>query len=71
MKIRHDPEADAMYIYVKKSEIDSTIKIDSTTLIDIDKKGEIVGIELLSVKDRNPKLIGALRAKNMLQKTVA
>jgi uncharacterized protein YuzE len=53
MKIEYDPDADAMYITIKKGEVDRTKQIDNYTLVDYDKKGDILGIELLFVKERN------------------
>ena len=54
MEIRYDSDADAMYIEFSKVEWDSNKKIDDDTIIDLDKNGKIIGIELLSVKKRIP-----------------
>lgn len=61
MKVTYDPEADAMYIYLKKGEINVTKELDENTLIDINKAGEILGIEILFVKERNPDLLKELK----------
>jgi len=54
MEIRYDPDADAMYIEFSKVEWASNKKIDDNTIIDLDKNGKIIGIELLSIKNRIP-----------------
>ena len=54
MEIRYDSEADAMYIEFSKVEWASNKKIDDNTIIDLDKNGKIIGIELLSIKKRIP-----------------
>lgn len=54
MEIIYDPDADAMYIEFSKAEWAKNKKIDDNTIIDLDKSGKIIGIELLSVKKRIP-----------------
>ena len=55
MEIRFDKDADAMYIQFKKGVFDRNKKIDDLTIIDLDKKGNLLGIELLDVSKRFPK----------------
>ncbi len=52
MKITFDKEADAVYIEFSSEEFASNKKIDSNTIIDLDKEGKIIGIELLNVSKR-------------------
>ncbi len=52
MKINFDKEADAVYIEFSEGEFNSNKKIDDFTIIDLDKKGNILGIELLKVSKR-------------------
>ena len=66
MKIRYDKDADAMYIKLKEDEIVNTKEIDRNTIIDLNKKGEIIGIEILFVKERNPKLVKELKVENFV-----
>jgi len=49
MKIIFDREADAVYIELGEGDFASNKIIDSKTIIDLDKKGKILGIELLDV----------------------
>jgi uncharacterized protein YuzE len=47
MKITYDSDADAMYIELKEGKFDHNKKIDKNTILDIDKEGDVLGIELL------------------------
>ena len=49
MEINYDKEADAMYIEFRKGDFSKNKKIDDFTIIDFDKDGKILGIELLNV----------------------
>lgn len=54
MKIRYDKEADAMYIEFQKGKFAQNKKIDDFTIIDLDKNGKMLGIELLDASKRIP-----------------
>ena len=45
-----DPEAEAIYLSVAEGEVDHTKRISDSLLIDVDKKGKPLGIEILRVK---------------------
>lgn len=47
--------ADAMYIYIRKERVAKTIKVNSRLLVDVDKKGNLIGIEILGVSQQIPK----------------
>ena len=55
MKISYDKIADALYIYLRKGKVAKTIKVKSNFLIDVDKKGDVLGIEILGVSKQIPK----------------
>jgi len=55
MKISYDKIADAMYIYLRKGKAAKTIKVKPNLLIDVDKKGGVLGIEILDVSRQIPK----------------
>lgn len=56
MKIKYDKIADAMYIYIiGKGKVAKTIKVNSRLLVDVDKKGNLLGIEILGVSQQIPK----------------
>jgi len=54
MIITYDREADAVYIEFRKGDFFKNRKIDDFTIIDLDKKGNIFGIELLEASKRIP-----------------
>ena len=54
MKITFDKEADAVYIEFRNGEFASNKKIDDNTIVDLDKEGNILGIEILSVSETMP-----------------
>ena len=47
MKITHDKIADALYITFKKGVVAHTSKMKDHLIIDTDKNGAILGIEIL------------------------
>jgi len=66
MKIEYDPEADAMYITVKEGEFSYNVVVDENTILDFNKKGELLGIEILFVKERNPSFLKELKEKKLI-----
>ncbi len=67
MEISYDKEADAMYIEFRKGDFAKNKKIDDFTIIDLDKKGNILGIELLNVSKRIPiESLSEVNVKNLL-----
>jgi uncharacterized protein YuzE len=65
MKIRYDPEVDAIYIKLKNDKIDHTKELDVNTIIDYNAKNEVVGVELLFVKENNPGILKNLSFENL------
>jgi len=52
MRIRIDKDADAMYIELSDAPFSKNQKIDNSTIVDMDNKGNIIGIEVLNVSKR-------------------
>ena len=48
MEIKLDTKADALYIRLKKDKAHRTVSTKDNYLIDLDKKGNVVGIEVLN-----------------------
>ena len=70
MEISYDKQADAMYIEFRKGEFAKNKKIDDFTIIDLDDKGNILGIELLEVSKRIPiESLTEVSVKNLLAVT--
>ena len=65
MKIKYDPEADAMYITLKEAEVETTKEIEQNLILDYDKDGNVIGIEILFVKERMPHLLSELKTENL------
>ncbi|MBI2657808.1 DUF2283 domain-containing protein [Candidatus Woesearchaeota archaeon] len=66
MRIRYDSDADAMYISLKKDKVAKTKEIDENTVIDFNKKGDVIGVEILFVKERNPNILKELQVDNLI-----
>jgi uncharacterized protein YuzE len=52
MDVSFDREADAVYIQFSDAKVDHTTGINARAFLDIDKNGEIIGIELLDASHR-------------------
>ena len=52
MKLEFDPVADAAYFEISSSDVEVTKEIEPGIIVDYDKDGHIVGIEVLSVSRR-------------------
>ena len=52
MKFEYDKDADAAYIYLEDSiadgEAEKTIELNDNIILDFDKNGKLLGIEILS-----------------------
>lgn len=51
-KISYDKDADAMYIKVDKGKYEVSEEIENGIILDFDKEGKILGVEILNVKNR-------------------
>ncbi len=49
MKIHYDPKADAMYIPLANGKYEVSRIISDSVIVDEDKKGNILGVEVLDV----------------------
>ena len=52
MKFKYDKEVDAAYIYledsIKDGEADKTIELNDNIILDFDKNGKLLGVEILN-----------------------
>lgn len=67
-KVEYDKVADALYIYSgNKAKVHKTLKLNSRVLFDVDKKGRIVGIEVLDASKpwKMPKSSKARKIKQL------
>lgn len=51
MKMRYDSKVDVAYIELAKGKYDSTRKISDVILVDEDKEGKVLGIEILDATE--------------------
>jgi len=47
VRIEYDSRADAMYIWLRKAKYDVSEELAENVIIDLDKRGRIIGIEVL------------------------
>ncbi len=47
VQVEYDKKADAMYIWVRKAKYDISEELAENFIIDLDKSGRIIGIEVL------------------------
>ena len=50
MQIDYDPQADALYIQLKKGEVEDTQEISKYIFVDLDQDGVPLGLEILFAK---------------------
>lgn len=55
MKATYDKEADAMNIRIKDGKVYKTLEISDSILVDVDKRGRALGIEILFVSSQMPR----------------
>lgn len=65
MKISYDSKVDVMYIKLAKGKYDSTRKVSDVILVDEDKNGKVLGIEILDATENIP----AFNPKNISVQT--
>lgn len=51
MKLQYDSKQDAIYIDLSKGKYSKTRKISDAILVDEDKAGKVLGIEILDAKE--------------------
>lgn len=70
MKIEFDKEADALYIEFSDKEFSKNEKVNDNTILDMDKEGNVIGIELLDVSNKLPKeALFDINVKNIINRT--
>ena len=52
MKSTYDKIADALYITFQKGKVFNTLKLSDRMMVDLDKKGNTIGIEILDAKNQ-------------------
>ncbi len=65
MKIKYDSKVDAMYIELAKGKYDASREISPSVVVDEDKNGKVLGIEILDATENIP----AFNPKNISVQT--
>jgi len=47
VRVEYDQKSDAMYIWLRKAKYDISEQLAQNVVLDLDKKGRIIGIEVL------------------------
>jgi uncharacterized protein YuzE len=47
VRVEYDEKSDAMYIWLRKAKYDISEKLAENVVLDLDKNGRIIGIEVL------------------------
>jgi uncharacterized protein YuzE len=47
VRVEYDPKADAMYVWFRKARYEISEELAENVIIDLDKSGRIIGIEIL------------------------
>jgi uncharacterized protein YuzE len=47
-RVKYDPLADALYIRVRDGDIVDSIEVRENLVVDFDKNGEVIGIEVIN-----------------------
>ena len=52
MKIEYSVDVDALYVYFQEVEVAKSVEPNDGVLVDLDDRGEVVGIEILDASER-------------------
>ena len=52
MKIEYSVDVDALYVYFQEVEVAKSMEPNDGVLVDLDDRGEVVGIEILDASER-------------------
>lgn len=63
MEVTKDEALDVAYVRLRRGKVARTVEIRPGILVDVDKKGDVVGIEVLSVSKLAPALAATSRKK--------
>lgn len=53
VQVEYDKKADALYIWVRKAKYDISEELAENVIIDLDKAGRIIGIEVLDASKKH------------------
>ena len=56
MKLKIDEKSDALYLRLDDSKIIESEEVSPGMVLDFDERGQVVGIEMLNLSPRSPRL---------------
>ena len=56
MHVQYDPSVDALYIRLAEGKYEESSEVQPDVILDKNKEGVVIGIELLSVSERIPNM---------------
>ncbi|MBI4232503.1 DUF2283 domain-containing protein [Candidatus Peregrinibacteria bacterium] len=65
MRVKYDPDVDALYITLKGHGVEHTMRIGPDIALDYGPDGEIHGIEILSAKEHLGKALRKITVENL------
>jgi Uncharacterized conserved small protein len=70
VQVKYDKKADALYIWVRKAKPDISAEAAENVIIDLDKAGRIIGIEVLDAsKNMGQELVTKILNTEKLEAT--
>ena len=70
IRVEYDPKADAMYIWLRKARYEISEELAENVIIDLDKRGRIIGIEILDAsKNLGEQLVNKILSTEKLATT--
>lgn len=54
MRLHYDEEADALYLRLDESQVEESEEVQSGVILDFNAAGQVVGVEILRLKERLP-----------------
>ena len=70
VRVEYDEKADAMYIWLRKAKYDISEELAENVVIDLDKTGRIIGIEVLDAsKNMGKELVNKILQKEKIAVT--
>ena len=70
VQVEYDKKADAMYIWLRKAKYDISEELAENVVLDLDKSGRIIGIEVLDAsKNLGKELVTRILSTEKLETT--
>ena len=61
MKVSYDPDVDVLYFHFKNGPAESVREVEEEVIVEFDKKGEVMGIEVWGIRKK-----GVLKQLNQM-----